>query len=101
MELKEGKLVISKAGHDKGEIYVLESMEEKYVFLINGRKYTSLHPKKKNLRHIQPIDKDYRDVITNAGKKHKRELFNNEDTALAIKLYKKDLVPYTGKETNV
>ena len=101
MELKTGMLVVSKAGHDKGELYVVNSIEGKFVFLINGKKYTKLHSKKKNLIHIQPINIDYKDVIKNAGKKHKRESFNNEDIAFAIKLYKREMVADTGKETNV
>lgn len=101
MELKTGMLAISKAGHDKGELYVINSIEGKFVFLINGKKYTKLHSKKKNLIHIQPINIDYKDVIKNAGKKHKRESFNNEDIAFAIKLYKREMVADTGKETNV
>ena len=101
MELKTGMLVVSKAGHDKGELYVVNSIEGKFVFLINGKKYTKLHSKKKNLLHIQPINIDYKDVIKNAGKKHKRESFNNEDIAFAIKLYKREMVADTGKETNV
>jgi len=54
-----------------------------------------------NLLHIQPIHTDYKDVIKNAGKQHKRENFNNEDVAFAIKLYKREMVVNTGKETNV
>ena len=101
MEIKSGMLAISKAGHDKGELYVVNSIEGKFVFLINGKKYTKLHSKKKNLLHIQPIHIDYKDIIKNIGKQHKRESFNNEDIAFAIKLYKREMVADTGKETNV
>lgn len=101
MELKPGILIRSNAGHDKGELYVVNIINEKFVFLINGKKYTKLHSKKKNLLHIQPIHTDYKDVIKNAGKQHKRENFNNEDVAFAIKLYKREMVVNTGKETNV
>ena len=101
MEIKSGMLAISKAGHDKGELYVVNSIEGKFVFLINGKKYTKLHSKKKNFLHIQPIHIDYIDIIKNIGKQHKRENFNNEDVAFAIKLYKREMVADTGKETNV
>ena len=101
MELKTGMLAISKAGHDKGELYVVKSIEGKFVFLINGKKYTKIHSKKKNLIHIQPINIDYKDVIKNAGKQRKRESFNNEDIAFSIKLYEREMVEDTGKETNV
>ena len=101
MEIKSDMLAISKAGHDKGELYVVNSIEGKFAFLINGKKYTKLHSKKKNFLHIQPIHIDYIDIIKNAGKQHKRESFNNEDIAFAIKLYKREMVADTGKETNV
>ena len=101
MELKSGMLALSMAGHDEGELYVVNFVYEKFVFLINGKKYTKLHSKKKNIIHIQPIYIDYKDIIKNADKHYKREQFNNEDVALAIKLYKKEMVADTGKETNV
>lgn len=101
MEIKSGMLAISKAGHDKSELYVISSVEGKFAFLINGKKYTKLHSKKKNFLHIQPIHIDYIDIIKNIRKQYKRENFNNEDVAFAIKLYKREMVADTGKETNV
>ena len=101
MEIKSGMLAISKAGHDKGELYVISSVEGKFAFLINGKKYTKLHSKKKNILHIQPINIDYRNVLKKADKQCKRENFNGEDVALAIKLCKREMVVDTGKETNV
>ena len=101
MEIKSGMLAISKAGHDKGELYVVNIINEKFVFLINGKKYTKLHSKKKNILHIQPINIDYRNVLKKADKQCKRENFNGEDVALAIKLCKREMVVDTGKETNV
>ena len=101
MEIKSGMLAISKAGHDKGELYVISSVEGKFAFLINGKKYTKLHSKKKNILHIQPINIDYRNVLKKADKQCKSENFNDEDVALAIKLCKREMVVDTGKETNV
>ena len=101
MELKPGILIRSNAGHDKGELYVVNIINEKFVFLINGKKYTKLHSKKKNILHIQPINIDYGNVLKKADKQCKRENFNDEDVALAIKLCKREMVVDTGKETNV
>ena len=37
MELYEvGSLVISKAGHDKGQIYVIIKVDEEYIYLSDG-----------------------------------------------------------------
>ncbi|MBO8169411.1 MAG: hypothetical protein H0Z35_09545 [Thermoanaerobacteraceae bacterium] len=57
-ELKRGQLVYSLAGRDKGETYiVLEVLDEKFVSVVNGRKRTVDKPKKKNIRHLQPVNK--------------------------------------------
>lgn len=48
-------LARSKAGHDKNEVYVVVSEEDKFVYLANGTNRTLAKPKKKNRMHIQPI----------------------------------------------
>lgn len=50
-----GTLAFSKAGHDKGELFLVTSQEGNYVFLADGRTRTVEHPKKKNVKHIQPV----------------------------------------------
>ncbi|MGI6094744.1 MAG: KOW domain-containing RNA-binding protein [Lachnospiraceae bacterium] len=54
-ELKEGMLAKSLAGHDKGQIYVIESIEGEYVYLADGKHRSLERTKKKNLKHIQPV----------------------------------------------
>lgn len=53
----EAKLARSKAGHDKGQLYVIIKEEEEYVYLADGRLKTSDRPKKKKKKHIQIIKK--------------------------------------------
>lgn len=48
-----GRLAISKAGHDKGELYVITGQEGDFVYLCDGRLKTPEKPKKKRLKHIQ------------------------------------------------
>lgn len=50
-----GQFVISKAGHDKGNLYVVAAQEEGYVFLCDGKTKIPEKPKKKKLKHIQPV----------------------------------------------
>ncbi|MGN0424416.1 MAG: hypothetical protein ACI4FY_03790 [Acetatifactor sp.] len=50
-----GQYVISKAGHDKGTIYLIVAEEGDRVFLADGRSKTSASPKKKSRKHLQPI----------------------------------------------
>ena len=42
-----GQFVISKAGHDKGEIYVIVAEEKDFVYLSDGRLKLPEKPKKK------------------------------------------------------
>ncbi len=52
-----GMLAMSKAGHDKGAIYVIIREEGEYVYVADGRIRTVDVPKKKNKKHIQIIKK--------------------------------------------
>ncbi len=51
-----GQLVTSKAGHDKGSVYVIVAEEGDFVFLSDGRLKLPDKPKKKRRKHIQPIN---------------------------------------------
>ncbi len=49
------KLAISKAGHDKKDIYVVYKEDDEYAYLVNGTTKTISKPKKKKKIHLQPI----------------------------------------------
>jgi len=49
------QFITSKAGRDKGTLYVLKEQVDEYVYLVNGTTRTLSCPKKKNQKHIQPI----------------------------------------------
>ena len=50
-----GQFAVSKAGHDKDSLYVIVAQEGEFVFLCDGKAKTPEKPKKKKLKHIQPI----------------------------------------------
>ena len=52
-----GMLAISRAGHDKENVYVIIEEDDEYVYLADGRNRTVSRPKKKNRKHIQIIKK--------------------------------------------
>lgn len=52
-----GMLAVSRAGHDKNDIYVIVSEEDEYVYLADGRIKSVDKPKKKNKKHIQLVKK--------------------------------------------
>lgn len=47
-----GMFAASKAGHDKGEIYIIAAEEGEYVYLVDGKRRPLEKPKKKNRKHI-------------------------------------------------
>lgn len=55
MELKCGMPVKSKAGRDKGCIYIIGDVKNEYVYLADGALRPLSRMKKKNIRHLQPI----------------------------------------------
>lgn len=54
-----GMLARSKAGHDKGHVYVIMKEEAAYVYLIDGSNRTKDRPKKKKKKHVQVILKKH------------------------------------------
>ncbi len=81
-----GEFAKSKAGHDKGEIFVILNIEGEYVYLSDGRHRPVEKLKKKKIKHIQIInciDDELQCKI------EKNIVLHNEDIKRAIKSYKK------------
>ena len=55
MIIQPGMFAKSKAGHDKNCIYVIICVNDDYVYLADGKKWTVCHLKKKNRKPVQPI----------------------------------------------
>lgn len=54
-----GMLARSKAGHDKGHVYVILQTDETYVYLTDGSNRKTDNPKRKKRKHVQPIFEKY------------------------------------------
>lgn len=52
-EFEFGGLVISMAGRDKGELFVIIGTEEEYVILADGKHRIMAKPKRKKKKHVQ------------------------------------------------
>ena len=52
-----GNFAFSKAGHDKGKLYVIIAQDEEYVYLCDGRLHPLEKTKKKRYKHVQLIHK--------------------------------------------
>jgi ribosomal protein L14E/L6E/L27E len=61
-----GRIVISKAGHDKDCVYVVIKERDSFVTLVDGAKRTFYNPKKKNKLHIMNTN-SFVDDIANCG----------------------------------
>ncbi len=84
-EFELGYFAFSKAGHDAGKLYVIMKQEGEYIYLMDGKYKCLSNPKKKNIKHIQPvnsIDSDLQDKIRNNIE------IKNDDIKRAIKCYK-------------
>ena len=53
MEACEGLIVRSKAGRDKGGLFIILSLENEYAYVADGDLRKVDRPKKKKLRHLQ------------------------------------------------
>ncbi|MBQ8558502.1 MAG: KOW domain-containing RNA-binding protein [Tyzzerella sp.] len=74
-----GMLARSKAGHDKGHVYVIFEVDEAYVYLVDGSIRTMDKPKKKKKKHVQIIcEKHELSKIDDVGIKRILKLFDKE-----------------------
>ncbi len=53
-EVKIGTVVRSKAGRDKGDLFIVLRTEDNYAYIANGILRKVERPKKKKLMHLQP-----------------------------------------------
>lgn len=56
MNVLQGSLVRSLAGHDKGSYYVVVGVEGKAVLIADGKEHKLERLKKKNMKHIKVME---------------------------------------------
>lgn len=52
MDITVGSAVYSRAGRDKGELFIVLRAEGDYVYLADGKKRRVSNPKKKKIKHL-------------------------------------------------
>jgi ribosomal protein L14E/L6E/L27E len=81
-----GQLVRSKAGHDKGCVYVVVGILSTTYLLSDGRIKPLAHPKQKNHKHVQKIntlvEESIRSRLSTSG------IVRDEEIKRAIKIYR-------------
>ena len=55
--MRAGNIVFALAGKEKGGIYVVVKIEDKFVYLADGKRLKADKPKKKSLKHVKMFDK--------------------------------------------
>lgn len=56
-DICKGSLVYSRAGKDKGSLFLVLSLKGEYVYLVDGDTRKLINPKKKKLKHINKTNK--------------------------------------------
>ena len=74
---------ISKAGHDKGQMYVILKEEGEYLYLVDGKPRGVDNPKKKKKKPVQPVKTGADEKL--AEKIKDMRTIYNEEIRFAIK----------------
>ena len=53
MDITAGMIIISTAGHDKGQLLLVTGADGRFVYLADGKERRLAAPKKKNLKHVR------------------------------------------------
>ena len=80
MQIEQGSIVKSMAGHDKDRFYVVVSLEGDFAYIADGKVRKLESPKKKRLKHLSPTKStvDLNETATNNKLKIALSEFNSE-----------------------
>lgn len=78
-----GMFARSKAGHDKGRMYLIVKEEEDFFYLADGRIRGIENPKKKRKKHLQIVKTGMDELL--AQKLRNNRTIYNEEIKYAIK----------------
>lgn len=84
VKVQIGRLVLAKAGRDKGDTFVvIEQIDPEYVLIVNGINRTMEKPKKKKIKHLEFLPyflHNIREKIVNGQKVFDAEIRKNLET---------------------
>lgn len=88
-DIQIGQVVRSKAGRDKGRVFVvIDILDDKYVLIVDGDLRKLDKPKKKKIKHLIV----YKTVLKNIREKiEKGEKFNNAYVRKALKPFNEEI----------
>lgn len=56
--MKIGNVVEALAGKEKGQLFVIVNLDDKYAYLSDGKRLKVVKPKKKSFKHIRLFDSE-------------------------------------------
>ncbi|WP_427340480.1 KOW domain-containing RNA-binding protein [Caloranaerobacter sp. DY30410] len=88
-DIQIGQVVRSKAGRDKGRVFVvIDILDDKYVLIVDGDLRKLDKPKKKKIKHLIV----YKTVLENIKEKiEKGEKFNNAYVRKCLKPFNEEI----------
>ncbi len=90
MEAQKSQIVISKAGHDKGQLFFVLDADERCVTLADGSSRKLEKPKRKNIKHVRFVSES--DPVIARKIREDETLLNSElRKALAVFGKRQDL----------
>ena len=80
--MEKGDLILSIRGKEKNQYFVIMNVEDKFAYIVDGKRLKTINPKKKSMKHIQKASKN----------KFPTELFevNNDNVNSAIRKFIKE-----------
>ena len=80
--MEVGNLILALKGKEKNQYFVIMSTNEKFAYIVDGKRLKTHNPKKKSMKHIQKASKN----------KFPVELFkvNNDNVNAAIRKFIKE-----------
>lgn len=57
MNIVQGDVAIATAGKEKNQIFVVLKTDDRFVWLVDGKRLKLSKPKKKSLKHVQKASK--------------------------------------------
>lgn len=81
-----GRLVVSKAGRDKGKLYVIiRPLDDRSVLIADGEHHRVTKPKRKNVRHLIILDQVDRDLCDWLGRE---QTISDDRIVTALRAYR-------------
>jgi ribosomal protein L14E/L6E/L27E len=80
--MEKGNLVVATRGKEKNQFFVIMNVEDKFAYIVDGKRLKLTNPKKKSMKHISIASKD----------KFSVELFkvNNDNVNSAVRKFIKE-----------